>query len=264
MKTIPHDNYLRLTDPKTYYKTLKFHAQGNFCLHSATQHLTKLHSLSNKEIELLSGNELRYNLLDEGIISGQKIKTLPEDSNLLRDQSCDFFSSRPVDFRTLTTLVSPLVAVKPDTYHRGYPSGGALYPIDVFCCRINPTNEFWPEESDILHLLPNSLTFEAIKSSRPASYLKEAILPVGSTIGTPYCALIYMAYLPKTLFKYKSRGYRLALMEVGSMYMLIDLHCKKLGLKNRVWSGYTDHMVSNALSINPALSLPLCVQFIGH
>lgn len=264
MPTIPHDNYLRLTDPTTYYKTLNFHVQGNFCLHSATQQLTKLHSLSNTEIELLSGNELRYNFLDEGIIQGQKIKTLPKGSHLLRDQSCDFFSSRPVEFMTLMTLMSPLVAVRPDTYHRGYPSGGALYPIDVFCCRINATNEFWPEESDILHLLPNSLALEAIKPNRPTSYLKEAILPAGNTIGTPYCALIYMAYLPKTLFKYKSRGYRLALMEVGSMYMLIDLHCKELGLKNRVWSGYTDHMVSNALSINPALALPLCVQFIGY
>lgn len=264
MSNIPHDNYLRLTDPKIYYETLKFHAQGNFCLHAATQNLTKLHSVPLNELELLYGNELRYNLLDENIVKNQKIQPLTERSPLLRNQSCNFFSNKPVKFRTLIGLMSPLAATHPRSYHRGYPSGGALYPIDVFCCRINPADEFWPEESDILHLLPNSLALEAIKPTRPPAYLKEAILPPDSTIGTPYCALIYVAYLPKTLFKYRSRGYRLALMEVGSMYMLIDLQCKNLGLKNRIWSGYTDCMVSNALSINPALALPLCVQFIGY
>lgn len=263
MQNVPHDSYLRLTDPKTHYETLRFHAQGNFCLHRATKNLTKLHSIPVNELSRLSGNELRYNLLDENIIEDQKLRPLTSKSPLLRNRSCDFFSNEGIAFNTLKTLVSPLVQSKNDSYHRGYPSGGALYPIDVFCCRINRTSEFWPRESEILHLLPSSLTFEAINSVHSLDYLRDAILPHESTIGTPYCALIYVAYLPKTLFKYKSRGYRLALMEVGSMYMLIDLQCKNLGLKNRVWSGYTDHMVSNALSVNPALALPLCVQFIG-
>lgn len=264
MSNVPHDRYLRLTDPKTHYETLRFHAQGNFCLHSSTRHLTKLHSIPANELALLSGNELRYNLLDENIIDNQVLHPLTENSPLLRNHSCNFFSEKAIAFRTLKTLMSPLVERENTSYHRGYPSGGALYPIDVFCCRLNRSSEFWPKNSDILHLLPSSLTFEAIDSDRSLEYLREAILPHESTIGTPYCALIYVAYLPKTLFKYKSRGYRLALMEVGSMYMLIDLQCKNLGLKNRVWSGYTDHMVSNALSVNPALALPLCVQFIGY
>jgi SagB-type dehydrogenase family enzyme len=264
MSTIPHDSYIRLTDPKVYYETLRFHTQGNFCLHKATQNLTKLHSIRADELQLLTGNELRYNLLDENIINDKKINPLTENSPLLRNRSCDFFSNKSVTFDTLMALMSPLAAVQENSSHRGYPSGGALYPIDVFCCRVNSTKEFWPEESDILHLLPNSLALEAIKPTRPTAYLKEAILPYEGEIGTPYCAIIYMAYLPKTLFKYKSRGYRLALMEVGSMYMLVDLQCKALGLKNRIWSGYTDCMVTNALSVNPALALPLCVQFIGY
>lgn len=264
MLNIPHDHYLTLVNPKTYDDTLRFHALGNFCIHPATQNLTKLHSIPPSELELLSGNELHYNLLDDNMIKEQKILPMAKNSPLLRERSCPFFSRRAVTFSTIKSLLSPLTTTNPRSYHRGYPSGGALYPIDVFCCRINPQAEFWPERSDILHLLPESLAFEAILPSRPVDYLKSAILPFENSIGTPYCALIYVAYLPKTLFKYKSRGYRLALMETGSMYMLVDLQCKSLGLKNRVWSGYTDHMVSNALSLNPALALPLCVQFIGY
>lgn len=264
MPNIPHDHYLKLVNPKTYDDTLKFHSLGNFCLHAATQHLTRLHSIPAGELELLSGNELRYNLLGDNVIEGQNILPLAKASPLLRENSCPFFSRRAITFTTIKSLVSPLTSTAPNSYHRGYPSGGALYPIDVFCCRIHPQSEFWPEQSDVLHLLPESSAFESIKTSHPTEYLRNAILPFGHNIGTPYCALIYVAYLPKTLFKYKSRGYRLALMEAGSMYTLIDLQCKSLGLKNRVWSGYTDHMVSNALSLNPALALPLCVQFIGY
>jgi len=264
MSNIPHEHYLRLTDPKTYDETLRFHTLGNFCLHAATQNLTKLHTLPDHELALLSGNELRYNLLEDNTVSNHDIQPLTKNSPLSRERSCDFFSNGSVDFGTLMKLMSPLAAVHTNSHHRGYPSGGALYPIDVFCCRINPQKEYWPEQSDILHLLPNSFTFEAIQQAHPTHYLRDAILPLDNTIGTPYCALIYVAYLPKTLFKYRSRGYRLALMEAGSMYMLVDLQCKNLGLKNRIWSGYTDYMVSNALSVNPALALPLCVQLIGY
>jgi len=264
MSNLPHDYYLRFVDPKIYDDTLAFHAKGNFCLHPSTRNLTKLHSIPSNELTLMSGNELHYNLLNDKIIDHHNIPLLNHDSPLKRERSCELFSDEGIEFNKLKSLLSPLATSNSNSYHRGYPSGGALYPIDVFLCRINPKNEYWPEASDILHLLPESLAFEAIEQANPPSYLREAILPPGHTIGTPYCAIIYVAYLPKTLFKYRSRGYRLALMEVGSMYMLIDLHCKHLGLKNRVWSGYTDHMVSNALSVNPALALPFCVQFIGY
>ena len=104
MPNIPHDNYLRLTDPKTYYETLKFHTQGNFCLHTATQNLTKLHSVPPNELELLTGNELRYNLLDENIVKNQKTQPLKENSPLLRNRSCDFFSSKSVTSVSYTHL----------------------------------------------------------------------------------------------------------------------------------------------------------------
>lgn len=94
--------------------------------------------------------------------------------------------------------------------------------------------------------------------------IRKAILSNIEDIGSPSIALIYVAYLPKTLFKYRYRGYRLALMEAGSMYMLIELQVAALHLSCRLWSGYTDHMLSKAIGLNPALFNPICVHLIGH
>ena len=93
--------------------------------------------------------------------------------------------------------------------------------------------------------------------------LKAALLSSPNAIGAPGLAIIYTIYMPKNLFKYRYRGYRMALMEVGSIYMLVELQAKALGLGCRLWSAYTDSMLCKALGINPALFFPVCVHFIG-
>lgn len=263
MHNVPHEHFLKFCDPQVLDETIAFHALGNFCLHPATSNLTKLHSIEQSNLTLLSGKELSYHLMQENILKGEDLPYPDPNSPLTRERSCDNFVQSTLNFRTIKELLSKLTNASQGNYHRAYPSGGALYPIDVFCCKLSSRTDDWPTESNILHLLPASRKLEAVMETQPKGYLEQALLGQNS-IGTPYLALIYVAFLPKTLFKYRYRGYRLALMEVGSMYMLIDLHCKALGLKNRVWSGYTDHMVSNALSINPALAVPLCVQLIGQ
>jgi SagB-type dehydrogenase family enzyme len=102
-----------------------------------------------------------------------------------------------------------------------------------------------------------------MQNSCSTQHLKKTILSNIQSVGSPSIALIYVAYLPKTLFKYRYRGYRLALMEVGSIYMLIELRAASLGLNCRLWSGYTDHMLSKAIGLNPALFAPMCVHLIG-
>lgn len=94
--------------------------------------------------------------------------------------------------------------------------------------------------------------------------IKAALLSSPNDIGTPNLALIYVMYMPKNLFKYRYRGYRMALMEVGSIYMLVEMQAKSLGLSCRLWSAYTDSMLCKVLGINPALFFPVCVHFIGR
>ncbi|WP_080598149.1 SagB/ThcOx family dehydrogenase [Pseudomonas fluorescens] len=261
MKNIPHDYYLRFINSSVYDDVLEFHYKGNFIFHKAFKDRTILHRLDEKHLAQLTGNELAfYPDLDLTI-------KLPQDNreeSLCRNESCEHFLPLPLEFSEVEKLMCPLLSKSQDSYKRGYPSAGALYPAEIFLCSLTEENSNWPSAGKILHLLPRSRKFEVMQIETDIEELKAALLSSFNNIGTPSLALIYAIYMPKNLFKYRYRGYRMALMEIGSIYMLVELQAKSLGLACRLWSAYTDTMLCRALGINPALFFPVCVHFIGR
>ncbi|ROM69485.1 microcin B17 processing protein McbC [Pseudomonas brassicacearum] len=262
MKNIPHDYYLRFLDPFVHDEVLSFHTKGNYIIHPATQQSANLHFLTEQQLETLTGNELK---LYQDISIEIPMNPHPDiDPALIRNESETLFNETEIDFSTIEKLVTPLTRLQANESKRGYPSGGALYPVEIFICSLARDNKTWPCQEKVLHLLPKSKTYEVVLGTENVDELRTAILPESSDIGYPSLALIYMAYLPKALFKYRYRGYRLATMEVGSIYMLIELSAKSLNLRCRPWSAYTDTMVCKALKLNPALFVPMCVHYVGR
>lgn len=262
MKYIPHDYYLKFMNSAVHEETLSFHAKGNYTIHDAFKHATRLHCINDKHLAKLTGNELRlYPDLNLTFPVGVELES---DSPIRRNESCDSFSSTNIDFSKIEKLISPILSSRKGGYKRGYPSGGALYPAEVFICSFMEDEESWPCPEKILHLLPQSRTFEIVQGTQNVDDIKNAVLSSPGSIGTPSIVIAYFVYIPKTLFKYRYRGYRLALMEVGSIYMLIELQAKQLGLRSRLWSAYTDTMLSKAIGLNPTLFFPVCVHFIGE
>lgn len=262
MKYIPHDYYLKFMSSTVHAETLDFHAKGNYTIHDAFKHATRLHNVGDEQLAKLTGNELRL-YPDLNLVLPVRSQ-LNRDSIVCRNESCEAFSSANIDFSKVEKLISPMLSLREDSYKRGYPSGGALYPVEVFVCSLMEDEKSWPCPEKILHLLPQSRGFEVMQDTQNIHDLKNAILSAPGNIGTPRIAIVYAVYIPKTLFKYRYRGYRLALMEVGSIYMLIELQAKKLGLRCRLWSAYTDTMLSKAIGLNPTLFFPMCVHFIGE
>lgn len=262
MNPPPHDYYLKFTESAVLADILEFHNKGNYTLHNAFKHMSYLHTLNAEDLETLTGKELH--LYPDMHLSTPITRDAIAPLHLTRTESFDDFKRHDIKFSTIESLIYPLLNTNKNTHKRGYPSGGALYPIEVFICSLNETSKTWPFTEKILHLLPYSRAFEMVQNTSDPTKLKESILPVPSSIGTPDFALIYVAYLPKTIFKYRYRGYRLALMEVGSIYMPIELQAKLLNLKCRLWSGFTDTMLCKEMGLNPAIFTPLCVHFIGQ
>ncbi|MHC6224736.1 nitroreductase family protein [Pseudomonas sp. X10] len=260
---IPHDYYLKFIENEVIYNTLLFHNRGNFVIHKSTQHFSTLHHIPQNELPILTGNELRLNPFPEQLRSRIALSPLAQNHTLKRNDSCEKFKKRTIPFTDVKKILSPLLRKEGSTYRRGYPSGGALYPVEVFCCNLENRITAWPSSNKTLHLLSNSKQLESHSPNINQDKLKNALIPKPSNLGHPALALIYCIYLPKAIFKYRYRGYRLAHMEAGSMYMLTDLRCKELHLDSRLWSGFTDHEVAQGLRLNPSLFLPACVQFIG-
>lgn len=263
MKNIPHDYYLRFLDGSVHDEVLDFHNKGNFTFHKSLENRTVLHFLDEKHLAQLTGNELvlypDMNLTTEITLLGEA----PENK-LCRNESCERFLSSGLRFSEIESLIFPLLSRNGESYKRGYPSGGALYPVEFFICSLTEENYQWPGAGKILHLLPKSKRFELLQVEHDVEKIKSAVLASPNNIGSPSLAIIYAVYIPKNLFKYRYRGYRMALMEVGSIYMLVELQAKSLGLACRLWSAYTDSMVCKVLGLNPALFFPMCVHFIGR
>ena len=260
--TIPHDHYLKFVENSVLEETLFFHNRGTYTVDKLTGHTSTLHHLRGSELERMTGNELPLDIIHTPTM---ETKLQPPDRlhPLTRNDSCEHFNMGSMPFELVKQLLTPLLKKRDSHYGRGYPSGGALYPVEVFCYDLGRRVTDWPLESRLLHLLPSSRCFEAHATNVDDTKLINALTPPCFTLGTPAIAIVYCIYLPKTIFKYRYRGYRLALMEAGSMYMLVDLKCKELNLSNRVWSGFTDHQLTCGLALNPTLFLPACIQYIG-
>ncbi|SKB01973.1 SagB-type dehydrogenase domain-containing protein [Pseudomonas extremaustralis] len=262
MKNIPHDYYLRFVDAWVYEEVLDFHSKGNFTLHRAFKDRVGLHFLNEKQLVQLTGNELVL-YPDMDLTVGFALPKEDIENHLSRNESCERFLSESLDFADVERLIFPLLSKEGGSYKRGYPSAGALYPAEIFICSLSNENTSWPEAGKILHLLPRSRKFEIMQGEADPELLKSAIMESANDIGSPSMAIIYVAYMPKSLFKYRYRGYRMSLMEIGSIYMLVELQAKSLGLACRLWSAYTDSMLCKVLGVNPALFFPMCVHFIG-
>jgi hypothetical protein len=264
MTALPHDYYLKFVDNQVLQDTTDFHAKTNYTIHECVEHFSYLHRFPDETLRLLAGNELPLYPDMNLTLNGERIPNADSDLDIVRNESCDVFKEYDLPFATLKALLSPLMVRNDDSHKRGYPSAGALYPVESFVCALSSAEQDWPCDEKVLHILPQSRRFEIVQNTSDISALKRALLPPGSDIGSPSIAIIYMTYLPKVLFKYRFRGYRMANMEAGALYMLMDLSAKRVGIRNRVWSGYCDTMVSRSLGLSPALFHPLCVQFFGH
>ncbi len=55
----------------------------------------------------------------------------------------------------------------------------------------------------------------------------------------------------------------MALMETGSMYHNAGLVADRIGLRNRVWAGFTDTYVAKTMNIDLRTAAPVIIQFFG-
>lgn len=256
---LPPESYSELVEKEVYQDILDFHEKCTYIIHESTSKAAVLHNFTDQKINSITGNQLP--IWPNG--QNQRIKMNGRDVPISRGASCETFESREIDFLKVERLLSNFCS-RENCYKRYYPSGGALYPIEVFCCRLNSRVQNWPGECDVLHLLPYTKCYEPLPAILGRQHLQNAIVPPAlSDIGDPSIALVYVAFLPKNIGKYRYRGYRLSILEAGSMYMLANLAADHIGLRNRVWAGFCEHMVTLALGLHPSLFAPLCVTLLG-
>ena len=248
-------------DPDVYNDILKTHAKealtfipfGNMCLSR----------VNPKMIALIAA--LQSSFPSEENNTKIAVACVPPTQVLCeRKPSLRQFSKKTLDFSVIKTLL--ISSFSPNALgHRPYPSAGALYPIEAIVFLFNErVSHDAPIVSGCYHFKAIESSLELIKKMEMLPTINRLFHGLVDANAPPNVCILYLAHIGKSIFKYRYRGYRHALMEVGSMYQQVTMVAQSLGLGSTVWSGFNDYQVMHELGLNRRIFLPLTMQFLGY
>lgn len=157
-----------------------------------------------------------------------------------------------VEFKTLAGILGEAIGADQEG-RRPYASGGAIYSAEVVVLTSEMVTGVPP--FSVAHYLPGSNRFELLPSCfdqvkfNGVTQFKRAAFYIG-----------YFINLKRAIFKYRSRGYRLALLEIGSMYHQIAAVAQEQGLSSRVFAGFPEYEFTKRCGLDSRLLLSVVVQ----
>jgi SagB-type dehydrogenase family enzyme len=183
----------------------------------------------------------------------------------LRDRRSERgFGTGEVTFRQLSAVLDAGYGVTrsadPDDPQplRAVPSGGALYPLEVYAVLARVQEA----EPGLYHFDPLRRVLEVLSQGElPLATLKEAsIYPeiVGGCAGT----LLVTGVFWRSRFKYGLRGYRFVLLEAGHLVQNVLLMCAALELAAVPLGGFYDRAVDELLGadgVNESVLYAVCL-----
>ncbi|HVH51437.1 MAG TPA: SagB/ThcOx family dehydrogenase [Gaiellaceae bacterium] len=128
---------------------------------------------------------------------------------------------------------------------RSVPSGGALYPLEVYVatCRVTGLPQ------GILHLDPERPALEIMRRGDVTDELGAA-MPAPEFLADASTVIFVTAVFWRTRFKYGLRGYRFALLEAGHVMQNVLLAATVLGVTAFPLGGFYDAAVEELLGVD--------------
>ncbi len=156
-------------------------------------------------------------------------------SALQRRRSARDFDGTPMGVRTLATLLDAGYGLREGS-RRSVPSGGALYPLELYVAR----------RSGVWRYDPVAHALEQLDSGDPWPLLEEAC-PFPGLLDGAAAVLLVLAVFGRTRFKYGQRGYRFALLEAGHLVQNVVLAAAALDVRALPLGGFYDSMLNEIL-----------------
>ncbi|HET8894208.1 MAG TPA: SagB/ThcOx family dehydrogenase [Gaiellaceae bacterium] len=128
---------------------------------------------------------------------------------------------------------------------RAVPSGGALYPLEVYVAARRVTGL----PRGILHLDPERRVLEILVEGDLADEL-DAAMPAPEVLADASAVIFVTAVFWRTRFKYGLRGYRFALLEAGHVMQNVLLAATALGVTAFPLGGFYDAAVEELLGVD--------------
>lgn len=144
-------------------------------------------------------------------------------------------------------------------YYRNVPSGGGLYPLELYIVVFEGT-----VDPGIYHYRPDKNGLEFLKEGHFYSHLNSIITaePI-IEFNKASCVIFTTSVFERVLIKYGDRGYRFILLETGFVSQNISLLCEAIGLGSCMVGGYLDDDINNFLEVDGLAETVQNVIIIG-
>ncbi|NOE59280.1 hypothetical protein GU261_03720 [Vibrio cholerae] len=181
-----------------------------------------------------------------------------------RIRSCRSFSSQSLHFGQLAQCLSNAICAD-TTGRRSYSSAGGLYPVEVFIAlhkeRLTHTPENFKSGFYYLNSNQKKLILLTPASSKE---IKRVVMTHDSYFRSSAFQVITVINIVKSLFKYKERGFRNALIEVGSIHHVLRATFAECGIHSCESAEFNDHRLLDAIALNKRLFKASLVQHFGY
>lgn len=174
---------------------------------------------------------------------------------LTRRRTASRFSNAPISLETLSAILFNALAPTKEyllsektgytLMMRPYPSGGGLYPIEVYPVLLNVAGQ----AVQVTHYDPFEHALNVI-SEAERSVILHACGDVENRLGGASVIFVLTSVMERTAVKYGLRGYRFALLEAGHIAQNLSLCAVTRGMSSLPWGGYTDDDVADLLSVD--------------
>lgn len=167
---------------------------------------------------------------------------------LLGRESAREFATGPVDLVDLATVLRCSQGVSRDNIDnsfprpfRAVPSGGALYPLEVYLWSRSVTDL----PTGLYHHDPRSNELDVLgEIDLDTAFVQQDLVRSAAVV------LLMSAVFFRSVFKYGDRGYRFVLIEAGHLAQNILLAARSRGLAGVPIGGYFDREVDRALGLD--------------
>jgi SagB-type dehydrogenase family enzyme len=262
MVTTPNPADIRArVDEQLLAELIAFHARARVTSHPRVFSTLSYPGYDENVIAPFELSELSFSPVEGAAVP--LTSTTPVSPALVRQGSVRDFLLGSLSFDLVSRLIAGALCARDDTGGRNYPSGGGLFPVEAFLVplRVDAVENLPPRT---YRVRANSKQLEILGAvDAPALLASINRPPMDGPMHAAF-AIAYAANLERCIVKYRSRGYRNALVEVGSMIQQVDLCAKHLGLGTVPWAWFDDYEWSKFLGLNP-VRLPLVMlQLVGR
>lgn len=157
------------------------------------------------------------------------------------------------------TSTQPIKGAEGTWSYRAVPSGGALYPLEVYVYINNSVLD-----KGMYHYRPDLNALEIIDKKDHMQVLRDCIvaepfvnLPASS------CVIFISSVSERVLLKYGERGYKFLLQEVGFVSQNISLICSAINLASCMIGSYIDNKVNELIKADGILETIQGIIIIG-